>query len=373
MADAKERIPQLDGLRAIAVLLVFLVHTFPNRVPGAHIGVDIFFVLSGYLITTILVREGRQTGDISLKSFYWRRGLRLMPALALLLLVYMAIVPFIWGSEHFLAAGSSLYVMNWVRAFDLGPEGFLGHTWSLGIEEQFYLIWPLILMATLRFDRIFLKILLVGLIVLIVAWRFFLWKNGATTYRIYNGFDTRADALLIGCLLAVIGKAFSSRLARLWPVATALIVAEVFSLSPASEALPAGLFTLTALASASFISALSSEEENLLQRALRCRPLVALGEISYGFYLWHFVFIQALYNMDFINHLHFIRPTVAAIAFPLTLIVAWLSFRYVERPMLNLQIWHMREARLHVASIISSPSATAETEFERRLSARESV
>jgi peptidoglycan/LPS O-acetylase OafA/YrhL len=326
------RIPQLDGLRAVAVLLVFLVHTFPNRMPGGHIGVDIFFVLSGYLITTILLRERDRTGAISIKSFYLRRTLRLFPALAVLLLIYVSIIPLIWGHDHILAAASSLYVMNWVRALDLGPTSFLGHTWSLAIEEQFYLVWPILLIGILHFGRHLLRPILCALIILIVVWRIYLLKHGASINRLYNGFDTRSDGLLIGCLLGCT-PAFVSVAARFWPAGAAILIAEALSLKPTGLLLPAGLFTLTAIAAAAIISALVTSKTNRLQCVLRFRPLVALGEFSYGFYLWHYVFIEIASNMP-----HPTRPIIAAFAMTLTLPVAWASFRYIEKPILDLGV-----------------------------------
>jgi peptidoglycan/LPS O-acetylase OafA/YrhL len=318
------RIPQLDGLRAVAVLLVFLVHTFPNRLPGGHIGVDIFFVLSGYLITTILFREWDRGGTISLRSFYWRRTLRLMPAFVLMLLAYVAIIPAIWGRDHLIAAASSMYAMNWVRAFDIGPEGFLGHTWSLAIEEQFYLVWPIVLIGLLRVGRRSIGPFLCAAIIAIAAWRIYLLRHGASIDRMYNGSDTRFDSLLVGCLLAS-APVLSPFAAKLWPAAAAFLAAVALSLPYTELAWPAGLFTLTALAAASIVSALVANEENVLQKILQFRPLVALGEFSYGFYLWHYVFIEIARQGNYT------RQVVAAISLPLTLVVSWASFRYVEK------------------------------------------
>jgi peptidoglycan/LPS O-acetylase OafA/YrhL len=324
------RIPQLDGLRAIAVLLVFVYHVWGIRLPGGHVGVDIFFVLSGYLITTILLNELDATGTISFRSFYWRRLLRLTPAFFLLLAFYAAIYPAVFGWDHLIAAPSSLYVMNWIRAFHLGPEGFLGHTWSLAIEEQFYLMWPLVLLFIARLGKTWLRASLCLAIIGIMAWRLDLFLHGATVDRLYNGFDTRSDSLFVGCLLAC-SPLFSSIVARVWPIATALILAEALTLHYDSPLLPEGLFTLTALASASIISSLLSPTKNLLQIVLRTRPLVRLGEISYGFYLWHYIFTAPLTAM------HVRSFVVASIALPLTLGAAWLSFNYVEKPFLKLR------------------------------------
>jgi peptidoglycan/LPS O-acetylase OafA/YrhL len=225
--------------------------------------------------------------------------------------------------------------MNWIRAFDLGPQGFLGHTWSLAIEEQFYFIWPIVLLWISPFGRVVVRGLLCISIVSVVVWRIYLWKHGANVDRLFNGSDTRADALLIGCLLACT-PFFVQMATKLWPFAVALLTAETFSLPYTDGALPAGLYTLTAIASASVISALVASDTNLLQRALQFRPLVALGEFSYGFYLWHVVFILSVQRMYSISQIHFQRPVTAAIALLLTLITSWISFKYIEKPLLKL-------------------------------------
>src|SRR5688572_24140992 len=144
----QQRVVALDGLRAVAVMIVIIGHLAPTYLPGGGLGVDIFFALSGYLITSILVGEYRSRGDISFKHFYLRRTARLMPALALLLLAASLVIligprPFYEWKEIFYAG---LYIMNWVRALGLGDSAFLAHTWSLAVEEQFYLLWPPILL-----------------------------------------------------------------------------------------------------------------------------------------------------------------------------------------------------------------------------------
>lgn len=313
-------------------MLVFSVHIFTAQLPGGFIGVDIFFVLSGFLITSLLLLEQRETGGVCLSAFYWRRIFRLAPALLVLLLLYIAILPAILGRDHLSAATSSLYVMNWVLAFKLGPAGFLGHTWSLAIEEQFYLLWPIALTLLIRLKNpSALQKALVASIIIAALWRLYLFHGGAPILdRLKCGLDTRADTLLIGCLLASSPR-FFKLIARAWIFALIFLTAEVAFLSEGSELLP-WLYTPTAIAAASVISALMSPTENALQRALKLRPLVALGEISYGFYLWHLVVIFLLQAEA--THL---RPgAVGAIALVLTTIIAWLSFRFIEKPVLRL-------------------------------------
>jgi len=325
------RIPQLDGLRGVAVLLVFCVHIFPVQLPGSFIGVDIFFVLSGFLITSLLLIEQRESGGICLRAFYWRRVLRLVPALLVMLTLYVAFLPAIFGRDHLIAAASSLYAMNWVLAFKLGPAGFLAHTWSLAIEEQFYLLWPMALILLLRWGSSrSLTPILIGSIIAVIVWRLCLQHLGAPVLdRLKCGLDTRADTLLIGCLLACSPR-FSQTVGRAWIFAVFFLVAEALFLSEGSPLSP-WLFTFTAIAAASIISALMSPTTSVLQQALRIKPIVKLGEISYGFYLWHFVII---YLLQAETHL---RPfIVGACALVLTIAVSWLSFRFIEKPILRL-------------------------------------
>ena len=159
---------------------------------------DIFFVLSGYLITTLLANELSATGKIDYRNFYIRRILRLWPAFAVFLLVVVLKISMSEGPKagSFEAvAVSAVYLMNWSRAFIWWEQYKLGHTWSLAMEEQFYLLWP-VLLAFIFARRAICCIL--GLIIVMITWRCFLALNGADPERTYNGFDTHGDALLIG-------------------------------------------------------------------------------------------------------------------------------------------------------------------------------
>jgi peptidoglycan/LPS O-acetylase OafA/YrhL len=211
--------PALDGLRAFAVTGVVLAHALPGSryIPGGGIGVDVFFVLSGFLITRILAREISVTGSIDFKLFYMRRLLRLTPPLAFLLLTELAF-EFLTSSDfatHEKAAlMSASYLMNWNRAFNWWPQGNLGHTWSLAIEEQFYLIWPALLIFI--YPRRPIRWLSV-IIVMVLAWRTYLIHQGASIDRIYNGFDTHSDSLFIGCAVGLfLPSATFSRFCLRW-------------------------------------------------------------------------------------------------------------------------------------------------------------
>src|SRR5262245_60440887 len=176
--------------------------------PGGFIGVDVFFVLSGYLITALLVVEWEQDGRISLPHFYARRALRLLPALSLLLLAYLAVGWWLTKGWQALLVNAGIvlfYAANWARA--LGRDlPILGHTWSLSIEEQFYLLWPPIVVVLLRLGltRRGLAAVALGGALLAAAARVALGLAGASFQRLYNGLDTRADALLVGCFLGAV-------------------------------------------------------------------------------------------------------------------------------------------------------------------------
>src|SRR5262249_10444122 len=208
--------PWLDGLRGLAILMVLAFHC--RLLPGGSLGVDIFFVLSGFLITSLLVEEWERRGTISFKHFYLRRALRLLPAFLLTLLA-CAVAIWIWGSREELATlgRESLvaicYISNWPALHQVGMP-HLGHTWSLSLEEQFYFLWPLLLwlMLWLRLPRRRLIAVLVAGIVACAVLRFTLYRlncvpgpeKAANVLRLYMGLDTRADALLVGCVTGLL-------------------------------------------------------------------------------------------------------------------------------------------------------------------------
>ena len=204
-------VPALDGLRALAVMLVLAAHLGIPFMHGGVIGVDLFFVLSGFLITGLLLEEQERNGQIHYPAFYARRALRLFPALVLLLpLVGIAahLSPEIDKATGDLTTGGIpwvlLYLANWPRA--TGTQlGLFGHTWSLAIEEQFYLLWPAALFLLVRKRTDYPRALVVSLSVaaLVAVHRAVEWLQGAGIDRVANGTDMRADALLIGCATAL--------------------------------------------------------------------------------------------------------------------------------------------------------------------------
>jgi len=179
--------------------------------PGGFAGVDIFFVLSGFLITTLLIQEFDRTGSISLRNFYMRRALRLGPALIALLIVLCLLSFVLYDQAR--ARGNCrdalialFYASNWVRVFTRNQLGLLAHTWSLSCEEQFYIVWPIILLTLLRISRKRHYVALVAAAVALFSWlaSIHLTMSGASERRLCFGLDGRADTLMIGCILSVV-------------------------------------------------------------------------------------------------------------------------------------------------------------------------
>ena len=340
-------IPELTALRAVAVGVVLLNHALPKYFPGGFIGVDIFFVLSGWLITTILLREFERDNTINVGHFYRRRVLRLLPALGAMLVAYVLLVLVrsavkpdeAFVKEHLMAAlSASLYVTNWTRAFEIAP-GYLEHTWSLGIEEQFYILWPLTLIVVLRcFDRAFAWKFVLALILIVTAWRTSLVLGNASVYRIYHGLDTRIDTLLSGCLLALVPltqthRCFVARLLLCPILILALITLTLEWTSPFHF-----LFGLpiSALCSAWLIvAALAGKPDELFRRALRWSPLIYLGQISYGIYLWHFPITIVVAGK--VGHQSFGDLKTFLITAVATLLIASCSYYLIELPFLKMR------------------------------------
>ena len=199
---SRGQLPALDGLRAIAAYLVVLFHFGLPWVPGG-LGVLAFFVLSGFLITWLLLKEAERHGDVSLRLFYIRRALRIFPAFyvyagVLLVALHTFGKRIVWGQ----AMASLLYVNNYYQAIAGDPSTGLSHTWSLGIEEQFYLLWPIAFVALHHRRPLLARFLVIG-IACVWIHRWMLVMAGVHQGYIYEAFDTRADHLMIGCLLAV--------------------------------------------------------------------------------------------------------------------------------------------------------------------------
>lgn len=347
------RIAGLDGLRALSVIAVFLAHTgLTGVVGGGYVGVDVFFVLSGYLITRLLTAEHARTGRIDLGAFYWRRARRLYPALLLMLggvAVYCLIFPVPYRiSLEVLPA--FFYVMNWVRALGIYDAHLTGHAWTLAVEEQFYLVWPLILLGLLKFWPRRILIGMAFLAVAVICWRSYLISLDVSMVRIYCGFDTHSDGLLIGAMLAVAPRRWMGWAGQLWPAAAAYLSFVLFSESGIEFSLRALGYPLTPLAAAFIISRIVTAQRSILTRILDIAPLAGLGRMSYGFYLWHYFVLQSMlyggHNRMGAFFGGFSHPNVAmvVITFVVSMALTLFSWFIVERPAMRLNAPWRREA-----------------------------
>ena len=323
--------PVLDGVRGLAVLLVVLHHT-TTIAPRGYAGVDLFFVLSGFLITSLLDEEFERSGRIALRRFYLRRALRLEPALAALLL---AVAVWVLSQPASYAAGPTgrallptiFYVSNWTSAAG-ADSGLLGHTWSLAIEEQFYLFWPLFLMLALRSGgrRTAFWLCMAG-IAAAVLMRYVLASGGGGLNQIYNGFECRWDSLLLGAGLALLLHARRTRA----PAAAAILaplglVALVFLVvTPGDMAVGIGG---PGLASAGIVATLVMVRVPLLTRLFESVALRALGRVSYGVYLWHYPVAVVLQHTLGIGR----GWLLLAGDFAVTVALASASYRWIESP-----------------------------------------
>jgi len=351
-------LPGLDGLRAFAVIAVLLYHAELHWIRGGFLGVEVFFVISGYLITSLLLTEWREQGRINLLGFWMRRARRLLPALYLLLVVTLAFAVVFLPDEVARLRDDALaafgYVTNWYLILaehsyfeTVGRPSLLQHLWSLAVEEQFYLLWPLLLTVALwgaasmrrwRRRRLALFIALAGAAgsaVLMAA----LYQPAIDPSRVYYGTDTRAAGLLFGAALAFVWAPGQPRrwAGRTRPllldiaglVALGALVWFYLRLDQYQPFLFRGGFTLVALATVVVILVAVHPHTYLGAHLLGWRPLRWIGLRSYSIYLWHWpVFMLTRPELDVpIDGLPLLALRLAA-----TLVLADLSYRFVETP-----------------------------------------
>jgi peptidoglycan/LPS O-acetylase OafA/YrhL len=334
------RVPALDGLRGIAILLVLSHHQLiPYSLSGGFLSVDLFFVLSGFLITMLLLQEFEATRAVSLKNFYLRRALRLGPALVLYLLVSLAVTYYLnreqFAAELRLVGLALAYSTNWRMAFgwdhSLDPTAI---TWSLSIEEQFYLIWPMLLVLCLAagIKRKQLSSALILIIFAILLHRHELWTTGAEHSRLYYGTDTRADAPLMGCLIALIPVRQLSdttrRILRLANLAAVACFAYLICTIHFTDALIYrwGYTAIAALCSVIVWTA-AMEGSSFMSKLFGFPPFQWFGKVSYGLYLWHWLLLKTT------TFYFWVGPTLDPWArFATAVFISALSFYLIEAP-----------------------------------------
>lgn len=348
-------VTSLDGLRGVAVLLVLVSHfgvlaplgltgiTFVDHFfRGGYLGVDIFFVLSGFLITSLLLNEHETHSKIYLLRFYGRRFLRLLPALCILLFFYSiitilegqpfsSIAPGIWASLF--------YYLNWLYTYSL-PKGDLGYLWSLSIEEQFYIVWPTVVILLLRISkRALFHISFITVLIALVLWhRHALWTTPSDLLyqiRLLIRTDTRIDTLLVGCMTAFVYRyqLISVRISQLLAILGALVLFMYIELSiPLTDYMFNGGFTVVAFSVGCLILGLTTSTFSLTRLFSR-RLIVLIGKTSYGIYLWHFpIFTFINRHMTTVNEIY---KVITALFF--TALFTTASWILIETPALRLK------------------------------------
>lgn len=343
----RHREPMLDGFRAIAVIAVMVYHLPSSPLPGGFLGVDFFFVLSGFLITALLFVEWEETGAISLRAFYARRALRLLPALLLLLLALWGAVLLFRGrfktdfSLMTRATGFTLaYLSNWVSAFHLGDwPSVMDHLWSLAVEEQFYLLWPILLWIMLRSKRSPKRLVMTSLVIALgtsACWRALLWYAHHDYARVYYATDTRADALALGCALGVLasgGRLPSGRIARvIGAIGACLLLLAVLLVRSETDTEVYGGHLLAAVAAGACLIGIGGDPPEFIKWVLGCFPIVWIGRVSYGLYLFHVPIFYTVRSFGGIS-----SPVGAALSFGATFLCAALSYHLFEQRALRLK------------------------------------
>ncbi len=344
-------LPGIDALRALAVLAVFFYHAGVGWMPGGFLGVDVFFVVSGYLITSLLLGEYRRGGHIALGQFWLRRARRLLPAVGVFIAVTMVVAAIVEPGRMDQLRGdaiaSLLYFANW--HFVLGHQSYFEqfqrpslfrHLWSLSVEEQFYLFWPLVFAAGMSlFGR---RRLLAGVAAgalgsVALAW--VLFHPGADASRVYYGTDTHAVGLLVGVALALLWSPLELRRRRTGPlvgplldavgvVALAYVVLSFIHVHDYDLALYHGGYLWLALVTALLLAVLAHPAARL-GRLLGRPPMLWLGLRSYSFYLWHWP-VLALTRPGIDVSLP--RGILIPLQLAAVLALADISYRFVELP-----------------------------------------
>jgi peptidoglycan/LPS O-acetylase OafA/YrhL len=345
--------PALDGVRAAAILAVIGFHA-TKFVSGGFLGVDIFFVLSGFLITSLLVEEWETRGTISLSHFYLRRALRLLPALVVAVGGFLVVTGVAFALDRALpgetlrsallgAVVGITYVSNIANVSGLKIPGGIGHLWSLATEEQFYLLWPPCLYFALVRRHASRRAIALGLafaVAVLVIHRLEMTLRGVPQPRLYFAPDGSFDLILIGCLAGLwFTSASEAALARyrrisqiFWIPLLAIVVLAVFTENYGDRKLYAGTLTVFAIVVAILILTIVVDEGAPLAKLLSLQPLVYIGKLSYALYLWHQVLGDGI-----------VLPSIGGgprylIGVPLSFAAAAASYHFVERRFLRMKL-----------------------------------
>ena len=362
MSNNKSKyLPSIDSLRALAVLAVIIYHVDVNYLPGGFLGVDLFFVLSGYLISSLIIKEYRKTGSLNLYNFYIRRARRLLPAVYFMITVGLVVMVLfnevLLRKSHLDAIFGYIYSSNWWYIFhkldyfdSFGAQSQFKHLWSLAIEEQFYMIFPLLFLlinrkkkskdGTYKLNKNFLYVVLGLILVSLIAHILLFDINNIS--RIYFGTDTRAFSLLVGVVGAILYP-MEKLHAKVTPqqnimysvvslVSIATLITVMIYTSEYNTWLYRGGFLLVAILGLIVIIS-SGKQHTLMSRLLSFKPVVFIGKISYSLYLWHFPVLVLTTPVSEIGNPNIIFVILRVI---LTFALATASYVFVETPIRKL-------------------------------------
>ncbi len=388
-ATGPGRVPGLDGLRALAVLLVLCFHFGVPGLAGGFVGVDAFYVLSGFLITGLLLGELHDRRRVALLGFWARRARRLLPALLVVLVAVSLVVRFVAPAGTYPgfrgdAFSALFYVSNWWQISSssnyfvaTGAISPLAHTWSLAVEEQFYLVWPLVVLAVFwcagtmkRGIRLLLIVSVVGAAASAVAMavRF---RPGGDVTRLYFGTDTHAQSILVGAALACVLTMVQHRRGQIGMAARAtggfsrlvlsvagvlgglLLVVAALLLNGGASATYRGGFLLVSMATAALVVSVVMTPEGVPARMLSLPPMLWLGMISYGVYLWHFpvaVFLDG-------SRTGLTGPGLLVLRILATICLATASYYLIERPVMERHFWRSLRSAVPTLTLVTMTAA----------------
>jgi len=361
MSKKTKYLPSIDSLRAIAVIAVIIYHIDANYLPGGFLGVDLFFVLSGYLISSLIIKEYKSTGTVNLYNFYVRRARRLLPAVYFMITVVLIIITLFNGvllkKSYLDALFGYIYSSNWWYIFhkldyfdSFGSQSPFKHLWSLAIEEQFYMFFPLIFLifnrksksnnGNSKLNKNFIYVVLSLILVSLIAHILLFDINNIN--RIYFGTDTRAFSLLVGVVGAILYPMdrLSERTTKkdnmiysiVSLVSILVLIGIMINTSEYNTWLYRGGFLLVAIIGLIIIIS-SGRQYTFMSKLLSFKPLVFIGKISYSLYLWHFPILVVTTPVSEIGNPNLFYVTLRIV---LIFLVATGSYMFVETPIRKL-------------------------------------